>query len=186
MNRLVIIGNGFDINLGMKTRYQDFYKYYIAQLSSDIVVEDLKNSIEDSIYSASNKSKNDSIDWSDMELGFGEYTKRFDNEADAITAYYDLKDHLSDYLKAEEDKIKQKFSIDKDKFGLDLTDPQKYLLPEIRNQIIGSFQGTYTNPNIINILTFNYTHSLELIMGEEKEWSTKPPEKPTPRSPSPA
>ncbi|MBK7465948.1 MAG: hypothetical protein IPJ43_03540 [Saprospiraceae bacterium] len=28
MEILYIIGNGFDINLGMKTRYSDFYTYY--------------------------------------------------------------------------------------------------------------------------------------------------------------
>jgi len=29
MNIIYIIGNGFDINLGLKTRYVDFYKWYV-------------------------------------------------------------------------------------------------------------------------------------------------------------
>jgi hypothetical protein len=33
MNILFLIGNGFDLNLGMKTRYVDFYNYYISNTS---------------------------------------------------------------------------------------------------------------------------------------------------------
>lgn len=28
MNITFFIGNGFDLNLGLKTRYKDFYKYF--------------------------------------------------------------------------------------------------------------------------------------------------------------
>lgn len=28
MNILFLLDNGFDLNLGMKTRYSDFYEYY--------------------------------------------------------------------------------------------------------------------------------------------------------------
>ncbi len=31
MNTLFFIGNGFDINLGLPTRYRDFYRYYIGR-----------------------------------------------------------------------------------------------------------------------------------------------------------
>ena len=31
MNITYIIGNGFDINLGLKTSYRDFYEYILAQ-----------------------------------------------------------------------------------------------------------------------------------------------------------
>ena len=30
------IGNGFDINVGLDTRYKDFYKYYIAENPEEI------------------------------------------------------------------------------------------------------------------------------------------------------
>lgn len=33
MNIVYIVGNGFDRNLGLKTSYQDFYKFYKAQVS---------------------------------------------------------------------------------------------------------------------------------------------------------
>ena len=34
MNIVYLIGNGFDINIGLKTRYKDFYDYYLALDSS--------------------------------------------------------------------------------------------------------------------------------------------------------
>ncbi len=42
MNILYILGNGFDINLGLKTRYSDFYKYYIGIESKDENIRKLK------------------------------------------------------------------------------------------------------------------------------------------------
>ena len=30
MNIVFLIGNGFDLNLGLKTRYRNFYDYYVA------------------------------------------------------------------------------------------------------------------------------------------------------------
>ena len=33
LNITFLIGNGFDIGLGLKTRYKDFYKYYCKPYS---------------------------------------------------------------------------------------------------------------------------------------------------------
>ena len=35
MNIAYLIGNGFDLNLGLKTKYMDFYKYYLEQESKN-------------------------------------------------------------------------------------------------------------------------------------------------------
>lgn len=37
-----LIGNGFDINIGMATRYKDFYKYYVNLPSECDLIESLK------------------------------------------------------------------------------------------------------------------------------------------------
>ena len=46
MNITYIIGNGFDVNLGLKTRYQDFYDYYQNQPSPSEEVKQLKAHID--------------------------------------------------------------------------------------------------------------------------------------------
>lgn len=45
MNILFLIGNGFDINLGMQTRYTDFYKYYATVPTSKDSILKLKKEI---------------------------------------------------------------------------------------------------------------------------------------------
>ena len=59
-----IIGNGFDINQGLKTSYKDFYRdYYLKQDSSESVIDELKSAISGDIEN-----------WSDLELAIGKYT----------------------------------------------------------------------------------------------------------------
>ncbi len=41
MKVIYIIGNGFDINLGMKTKYSDFYTYYQTINSKSILIKNL-------------------------------------------------------------------------------------------------------------------------------------------------
>ena len=43
MNVTFLVGNGFDINLGLKTKYTDFYPSYLAKGYDDILSKDIKN-----------------------------------------------------------------------------------------------------------------------------------------------
>ena len=54
MNITFMIGNGFDLNLNLKTGYKDFYKYYIENTKEDIISKSIKNNYEL---------------WADLELG---------------------------------------------------------------------------------------------------------------------
>ena len=54
MNIVHIIGNGFDLNLDLKTSYKDFYDYYIKINSKNEIIELLKREI-----------KSNSENWSD-------------------------------------------------------------------------------------------------------------------------
>ena len=49
MNILYLIGNGFDLSLGMKTRYEDFYEYYCTlgetEQNADVIA--LKKTIKE-------------------------------------------------------------------------------------------------------------------------------------------
>ena len=45
MQILYIIGNGFDLNLGLETSYNHFYNYYKAVESDNINVQKLKKNI---------------------------------------------------------------------------------------------------------------------------------------------
>jgi hypothetical protein len=64
METAFFIGNGFDINLGMRTRYSDFYESYKSIDSKSDDVKKLKKEIAEGI-----------VNWSDLELALGKYTE---------------------------------------------------------------------------------------------------------------
>ena len=64
MNFVYLIGNGFDINLGMETSYDKFYEFYEQQKCTSSVVEKFKSEISDDLQK-----------WADLEVSLGSYTK---------------------------------------------------------------------------------------------------------------
>lgn len=70
MNILYIIGNGLDIAHHMKTSYQDFFKYYLAQPSIDGDIRVMKNDIKSHRFET----------WADLEMGMGVYSSQCINK----------------------------------------------------------------------------------------------------------
>ncbi len=74
MNVTFLVGNGFDIGLGLKTRYSDFYEEYCkADKADSEAITKFKRTLREW---QNNKSKK-IIDWSDFEFAFGQYAKQF-------------------------------------------------------------------------------------------------------------
>ena len=106
MNRLVIIGNGFDINLGLKTRYFCFYPYFIEHARTDNMI---RNWIDG----------NERF-WSDLEEKLGQELKSVPEYK--LQQFYEDKEELDrlliEYLEKEQEKycfddvegIKKEFS----------------------------------------------------------------------------
>lgn len=154
MNILFILGNGFDINLGLKTRYQEFYDVYSKSHNLDDSVMKLKDHI----------SKHTDGYWSDLEIALGKYTKEFKSVEEFDLVMDDIIISLSKYLKSIEEHF-SKFSIDKEKFFNDLAHPERYLIPT-QEEEINKFKRDYQNVHWdINIVTFNYTNIVEQIIG---------------------
>jgi len=85
MNIVYLIGNGFDLNLGLQTKYQHFYDYYLTHSEGNDSphIKDLKDHI-----------KNNRENWSDLEFALGDYLRMI-NTDDAVTLHDHLVDHLS-------------------------------------------------------------------------------------------
>src|SRR4030042_7161128 len=94
MNILFLIGNGFDLNLGLKTSYGDFYKYYIKVKSQSSAINQLKNEIS-----------GDLKHWSDLEIALGKYTENFKSVSEFDEVFDDLGDRLADDLEQEEKRF---------------------------------------------------------------------------------
>lgn len=155
MNTLFLIGNGFDLNLGLKTRYSDFYREYIKVKSNDEHINKLKKSITTSIEN-----------WSDMEIALGNFTSQVKTKDDFLKVHDDIGDHLAEYLKTEEKNFNYDL-LDKSKFLQSISSPENFLNVNEENEII-KFKETWKSTSIwkINIINFNYTETIEEMLGK--------------------
>ena len=152
MNILFLIGNGFDINLGMKTKYADFYKYYASIKSTSSLILNLKKEIE-----------NDVENWSDLELAFGKHKKNLKSTEEFDEAFEDIEDNLADYLGGIENKFDIS-KIDTKKLYPYLVFPENSLPQADRNELL-RFKNKWANKQWnISIITFNYTKTLENLL----------------------
>ncbi len=69
MNIVYLIGNGFDLNLGMQTKYEHFYEYYLSNIQNGDSphIKKLKNTIAQS-----------KQNWSDLEEALGKYLNQIE------------------------------------------------------------------------------------------------------------
>lgn len=152
MNIVYIIGNGFDINLGLKTRYVDFYEYYQPIKSESENINRLKKEILDNYQT-----------WSDLEIAFGNYTENLNSTEEFDEVFEDLLDKLAEFIEIEETKF-DKTKINIDLFIDYLINPEDLL--QIADQLqIKTYRENWLRSNIkIDIITLNYTSIIEKIV----------------------
>lgn len=158
MNTTYLIGNGFDLNLGLDTRYLNFYDYYKKQEPKSELIKKFKNDL----------CNNYDI-WADLESALGKYTHNYSSIDDFIKIYYDIYDNLFEFIKEEDNK----FTVDSinEKILKDLIIPEAYLplLDKIAIEQFNKYWSNYSQWNT-NIITFNYTSSIEkLLQLEDKK-----------------
>lgn len=146
-----LIGNGFDINIGMATRYKDFYKYYVNLPSKCDLIESLKGKIQ-----------NDIETWADLETKLGQYIECLKTVDEFDVIYDDIKDSLSEYLRQEEQKYDYPES-ERQKLFKSLMYPERYLPRADYAKLSKLRDSSYTN---VSIISFNYTESLEKFLGK--------------------
>ena len=151
-----LIGNGFDLNLGLKTRYSDFYDYYKESATKDSVI--LQWIQED----------NDKGDWADLECALGERVKGIDEESleKYIDSLWELDLLLLNYLEEE----KNKYDIGKDEKGVlaeiarSLKDIPKELTPEEQLSYDSTCKNARNEDLQYRFISFNYTDVLDLMI----------------------
>ncbi|MDR0954391.1 MAG: bacteriophage abortive infection AbiH family protein [Rikenellaceae bacterium] len=157
MNIVYLIGNGFDINLGMKTGYKDFYNYYLnlPKDGDSDVIKSFKEELETERF-------NNFDNWSDLELALGGYLEFLDTEQ-AVELYEHLVEKLSEYIKLEEERWP--FNVDKKNLFCEhlISSWQKLYPAEITaiNTYLSQWHNQTWN---IQIITFNYSRSIERII----------------------
>ena len=166
MNITYIVGNGLDLQYGLKTRYKDFYEFqnkvYISRKENE---EEYSNFIYESLFS---DEVNDYENWSDFELSSGKLTKDNDLISSSIEMkevfiddFSEVVDDLREYLRLQQEQnLEEGIVID---FVSTLND-MKNSLPLINQSAIEKkYKENLYQHDIVNILTLNYTNVFDRL-----------------------
>lgn len=161
MNITFLIGNGFDIAAKIDTSYGAFYNWYCKRRSKDEHINKFRREINDDV-------KNGGKNWSDLEIGLGQYTRNFtvDNASEFIECYEDVHEMIIKYIEEQ----KSQFNLEQipeseiTSFKDGLLNFYQDLSPQERrifSEIIDVDKGNDTR---INFLSFNYTNTLDIVV----------------------
>ena len=153
MNITFMIGNGFDRNLGLKTKYSDFIAWYKETPATTEILKDFRKHI----------NENEEL-WSAAEEELGKYTAQFEAGAGAAfnACHKDICEHLAKYLKDEQGKFESQSIITE----IENTFSQlKALTSPFHTQekeVLDAVYSNRRNENVVfNFITYNYTDTLD-------------------------
>ncbi|XRJ98285.1 AbiH family protein [Latilactobacillus sakei] len=188
MNITFLLGNGFDIQCGLKTGYSDFYQYilnkkYSVNLSEKYS-EQVQSTINNLIYAEIYKDKNIPETWADLELQLGQYTSKLkseltaDNNAEKVIEkffedYEELVEDLNNYL--DFIQIPSDNSIE-DCSDILFTTLDKFfegLLGKEHLEVLNKLKNNINNEFRYNFISFNYTNTLQKILDSCSDRSKK-------------
>lgn len=154
MNITFLIGNGFDLSLGLKTSYSSFIKYYLDISNDDIKIFNFKEKIQTNL-------KN----WSDAEVAFGEYASLYkaDELDDFMVCYNDFCSELKNYLEEQIQSLDFKSCEQKTKqiMSNSLRTFYQNLRPASKNKIEKLMDSYKNNRRQFFFINFNYTNTFD-------------------------
>ena len=159
MNVVYLIGNGFDLRLGLPTSYPEFWKHYEKQPPE---YESNNAQIAESIakykHIISKKLEEEDNDWKDLEMALGKLSVEFkDDVAGLRSFYFDLLMSLDKYLLMY-DKI-EPTPREANKLYDDIAHPHQYLNSDERGMLRSRISWDWD----VFCVTFNYTSTLECL-----------------------
>ncbi len=155
MNITFLVGNGFDINLGLKTRYTDFYPFYLSKKHDDIISKAIANNYDR---------------WSDLELALGQLLK--DVSPEQIDEFLDSKAilelDLAEYLRLEQQRIDVTSPTIQNEFQKNITGFYKEFSTKEQN-IFLEWQKQVSAVIYYQFISFNYTNVLDSVVNPAKK-----------------
>ena len=160
MNITFLIGNGFDVGLGMKSRFKDFFPIYREHSTKK----------SEKIKQLSKEIDADYKTWADFETALGEYTLKFtmDTKQDFVDQVKDFENEFIEYLKIQEEILNYEkqdlpgFMIN----GLRTYYSKENLAPESSKIVKGIHTSYEYDEYTYNFVNFNYTYALEKCLSK--------------------
>lgn len=155
-----MIGNGFDLACGLKSKYSDSYYGYINSPSSSDVIDRFKKTI-----------KNDIDSWADFEMKLAEYAHTFNSESELIECISDYRAYLTKYLRQEQTEFINRERGDSNLFAATIAEVRRSLgsfysglTPNDRRAIMESISDN--TPAVYQFVNFNYTSVFDELINE--------------------
>ncbi len=151
-----LIGNGFDVNVGLDTRYSDFYQYYTKNNPDDM----LAKAIEEKY-----------VDWSDLELGLGRYTEQVKEEDE--DAFWRSEENLEQELMYFLENQMKRVNIGDGERKRQTANEMKRSLTEFYKEMPVAIRNHISNliveeDIVYSFITFNYTDTLDRCVDATK------------------
>lgn len=152
-----LIGNGFDLHLGMKTAFKDICEAYIKEKSNNKIISDFKNELR--------KDSPNYKNWSDFEIAMGKYSENYNDFEDFKLCVHSFRSFMVKYLLKEEEQylnFLDKHQIPNFKFDVLLSNIRDSIYLSPKNAVAEDLkQGGLIEESFIS---FNYTTILDKII----------------------
>ena len=164
MNVTFLIGNGFDLNCGLKSSYRDVYKEYIKQPSKTPRIKKFKEDIW-----------NDIDNWGDFEFRMSNYLSNFNTENDFLECLRDFKSYLDLYLRNEQSRFFEQLSHGRfsERASKEMSESIKNfytgITPNLDTEIISLQKKRKLTWNYYSYICFNYTNVLDGLIKPEEQ-----------------
>lgn len=151
MNITFMIGNGFDLNLGLPTDYSSFLEYHRSKGQNDMISKAIREDYEA---------------WSDVESALGVFTKNVNTDSlnEFVESKCLLDESLSDYL----EQINDSYALEIDNAGaVEFRDKLVGLSKEMCVRDRENYSSVIERAGEVNrygFITFNYTNYLDKIV----------------------
>ena len=154
-----LFGNGFDVNLGLKTRYEDFYPTYFESCKS--------LSDDNSIKTFSQKIKENYESWSDFEWAFSQTAEGTYQEIGDIIA--DFNDKFADFLRIQSEGCNyEDIENGKKEMSKFILEPYSFLERRDKQKLQEYFIKHRSETHSHNFVSLNYTDTLEKLLENNK------------------
>ena len=158
MSTLFIIGNGFDVNCGINTKYRDVYRGYVKANSHTSNLQKFKDTISSDIEN-----------WGDFEMAMAKYAETLESEEEFLECIRDFSEYMEDYLLHE--MIVFKKNIENENIF-------DVIIKEMQNSFASFYDDISHNVSSImrkrnagqiskiSAISFNYTDAFDIFLKE--------------------
>lgn len=152
MNITFFIGNGFDLNLGLNTKYEHFYPYFLEKANKDNIIRGLLDGNEKY--------------WSDLEEKLGEELNNITQEN--MDKYNENKDELdillTEYLRYEQNKYLYEEEKNRNQMLVSIKSFYADMTENNMNSIQTTLKAYKDEEYVYSFVIFNYTNTFDTML----------------------